>query len=420
MKKKQRFSDLFYNNRFLMVFSVVAAIFFWLVVVVEFGVEVEKEIKNIPVTIDYERIESDFGLEPFGEKNYFVDVKVSGKKYIVDSDDISKEITVKANTGYVNAADNYTLKLSVSTESELFEIVGITSSDEINIKFDYPGGKELNIEPEIDFEGESVAEGYCLGEFIFPESNTVRITGPETEVNKVERVVARASVEGKLRQNLTVEADLVALNSKGETVSYISFNRQNNKARITLPVYKIAQLQLTCGITGRPSDYVDNLPLKILVNPTVAEIAIPEKKLEGMETFEIKTVDFSELRAGVNSFEVKAEEIPNAVVVDGTESFMVTINADGMDEKTVKADFEVGYINHSSDMNVELVKFDIPEITFVGPVSSVNAITSQSVKLTADLSGIPSGSEGEFSVPVKVASGDCWIYGQPTVTVSVS
>ncbi|MEE1012382.1 MAG: CdaR family protein, partial [Acutalibacteraceae bacterium] len=315
---------------------------------------------------------------------------------------------------------NYTLKLSVSTESELFEIVGITSSDEINIKFDYPGGKELNIEPEIDFEGESVAEGYCLGEFIFPESNTVRITGPETEVNKVERVVARASVEGKLRQNLTVEADLVALNSKGETVSYISFNRQNNKARITLPVYKIAQLQLTCGITGRPSDYVDNLPLKILVNPTVAEIAIPEKKLEGMETFEIKTVDFSELRAGVNSFEVKAEEIPNAVVVDGTESFMVTINADGMDEKTVKADFEVGYINHSSDMNVELVKFDIPEITFVGPVSSVNAITSQSVKLTADLSGIPSGSEGEFSVPVKVASGDCWIYGQPTVTVSVS
>ncbi|MEE1011246.1 MAG: hypothetical protein U0L11_04335, partial [Acutalibacteraceae bacterium] len=108
MKKKQRFSDLFYNNRFLMVFSVVAAIFFWLVVVVEFGVEVEKEIKNIPVTIDYERIESDFGLEPFGEKNYFVDVKVSGKKYIVDSDDISKEITVKANTGYVNAADNYT------------------------------------------------------------------------------------------------------------------------------------------------------------------------------------------------------------------------------------------------------------------------------------------------------------------------
>lgn len=420
MKKKQRFSDLFYNNRFLMVFSVVAAIFFWLVVVVEFGVEVEKEIKNIPVTIDYERIESDFGLEPFGEKNYFVDVKVSGKKYIVDSDDISKEITVKANTGYVNAADNYTLKLSVSTESELFEIVGITSSDEINIKFDYPGDKELNIEPEIDFEGESVAEGYCLGEFIFPESNTVRITGPETEVNKVERVVARASVEGKLRQNLTVEADLVALNSKGETVSYISFNRQNNKARITLPVYKIAQLQLTCGITGRPSDYVDNLPLKILVNPTVAEIAIPEKKLEGMETFEIKTVDFSELRAGVNSFEVKAEEIPNAVVVDGTESFMVTINADGMDEKTVKADFEVGYINHSSDMNVEFVKFDVSEITFVGPVSSVNAITSQSVKLTADLSGIPSGSEGEFSVPVKVASGDCWIYGQPTVTVSVS
>lgn len=420
MKKRQRFSDLFYNNRFLMVFSVLAAIAFWLVVVVEFGVEVEKEIKNVPVTIDYERIENDFGLKSFGEKNYYVDVKVSGKKYIVDSDDISKEITVKANTGYVNAADNYTLKLSVSTESELFEIVGITSSDEINIKFDYPGSKEVIIEPEIDFDGESVAEGYYLGEYIFPESNTVKVSGPESEVNKIEKVVARATVDGKLRQNLTVEADLVALNDKGETVSYISFSRQNNKARITLPVYKISQLQLTCGITGRPSAYVEDLPLIILVNPTVAEIAVPEKKLEGLEALEIKSVDFSEIRAGVNSFEVKAEEIPNAVVLDGTESFIVTINADGMSEKTVKADFEVGFINYSSEMNVELVKFDVSEITFVGPVSSADAITAENVSLTADLSSIPAGAKGEFSVPVTVASGDCWIYGEPTVTVSVS
>jgi len=420
MKKKQRFSDLFYDNRFLMVFSVVVAIVFWLVVVVEFGVEVEKEIKNIPVTIDYERIENDFGLQSFGEKNYFVDVKISGKKYIVDSDDISQQITVKANTGYVNAADNYTLKLSVSTESELFEIVGITSSDEINVKFDYPGSRELIIEPEIDFEGESVAEGYYLGECIFPETDIVKVSGPESEVNKIAKVVARASVDGRLRQNLTVEADLVALNDKGETVSYISFNRQNNKARITLPVYKIAQLQLTCGITGRPSDYVEELPLSILVNPTVAEIAVPEKKLEGIEILEIKTYDFSEIRAGANVFTVNAEEIPNAVVVDGKKSFTVTINADGMDEKTIKPAFEVGYINNTSEMNVELVKFDVSEITFVGPVTNVNAITAENVELTADLSSIPAGATGEFSVPVTLASGDCWIYGKPTVTVSVS
>lgn len=420
MKKKQRFSDLFYDNRFLMVFSVLAAIAFWLVVVVEFGVEVEKEIKNVPVTIDYERIENDFGLKSFGEKNYYADVKISGKKYIVDSDDITNQITVKANTGYVNAADNYTLKLSVSTDSELFEIVGITSSDEINVKFDYPGSREVIIEPEIDFDGESVAEGYYLGEFIFPESNTVKVSGPESEVNKIEKVVARASVDGKLRQNLTVDADLVALNGKGETVSYISFNRQNNKARITLPVYKIAELQLTCGITGRPSAYVEELPLKILVNPTVVQIAVPEKKLEGIEAFEIKSIDFSEIKAGANSFEVKADEIPNAVVVDGTELFTVMINADGMDEKTVKADFEVSYINQPSGMNVELVKFDVSEITFVGPVSLVNRIASDNVVLNADLSSIPADANGEFSVPVTVASGECWILGKPTVTVSVS
>ena len=40
-KKKQRISDLFYDNRFLFVFSVVLAVVFWLIVVISLGVEVE-------------------------------------------------------------------------------------------------------------------------------------------------------------------------------------------------------------------------------------------------------------------------------------------------------------------------------------------------------------------------------------------
>ena len=35
MKKNQKFSDLLYNNKFLLVFSVVMAVAIWLVVAVE-------------------------------------------------------------------------------------------------------------------------------------------------------------------------------------------------------------------------------------------------------------------------------------------------------------------------------------------------------------------------------------------------
>ena len=154
-----------------MVFSVLAAIAFWLVVVVEFGVEVEKEIKGIDVVIDYDRIEEDLGLKPFGQKNFTVDVTVSGKKYIVDADEIADEIEVKANTSYVSTAGNAALKLSVTSDSSIYEIVDC-STDEITVYFDYPGSKELVIEPEITFDGVNFSIQLILGSDIVLHINS--------------------------------------------------------------------------------------------------------------------------------------------------------------------------------------------------------------------------------------------------------
>lgn len=422
MKKKQRISDLFYDNRFLLVFSVVAAVIFWLVVVVEFGVEVEREIKGVPVSVDYEKIENDLGLKAFGQKDFTVDITVSGKKYIVEADDIADDFDVKAVTSYVNAAGNNVLKLSVESDNSLYEIVG-KSADEITVYFDYPGAKEVVVEPEIDFDGEPVADGYHMGEYIFPESNTVRVTGPETEVNKIEKVVARASVDGRLRQNKTIEAELVALNEKGETVSsYITFNKQSNVINLTLPVYKLAQLPLSCKFANRPSNYVndENLPFIYTVSPAIAQVGVPEKKLESINTLEIMTIDFSQLKDGVNTFKVKASDITNAVVVDGTEEFTVTVTVNGMTSERVKANSEISFINAPEGIKYELVKLDFSELVFVGPAGSIESIDSENIVLTADLSDVSQDAAGNVTVPVTVADNDCWLYGNYTATLLIS
>ena len=117
MKKKQRISDLFYNNRFLLIFSIVVAVVFWLVVVVELGVEVENTVRNVPVQVDYANVEENLGLKPFGETSFTVDVTVMGKKYIVESGDMLDDLVVKANTSYVNSAGTSTLKLEISSKS---------------------------------------------------------------------------------------------------------------------------------------------------------------------------------------------------------------------------------------------------------------------------------------------------------------
>ena len=52
--KTKRFTlrQLFSNTKFLVVFSIVVAFIFWIVVALEYAPVVENEIKDIPVKID--------------------------------------------------------------------------------------------------------------------------------------------------------------------------------------------------------------------------------------------------------------------------------------------------------------------------------------------------------------------------------
>lgn len=419
-KKKQRISDLFYDNRFLFVFSVVLAVVFWLIVVISLGVEVENTVDKIPVQIDYSKIESDFGLKPYGETSFTVDVTIRGKKYVVESDDVYDDIRVEAITGYVNAPGQSTLRLKVEPKSENYDydIINCTAT-EVSVYFDYPGEKEFVVEPEIEFDGEPVAEGYHVGDFIFPESDTVRVTGPKSEIDKIDRVIARADVEGKLNKNVTVDAELFAVPTGNEALRYISFGSQSNEMKITVPVSKIGVMNLSCGFVNKPSAYIENPPLKVTVSPASAKLAVPEKKLEGMTSFEIMSIDYSQLRNGINVFTVTSENVTGADVVDDVKEFTVTVDVRGMSSKTFAAPETVSFVNVPTGVEAELSAFDFTEITVIGPAESLRALNSENLVLTADLSGVSAETDGEVTVPVSLSDDDCWTYGSLTAKVKL-
>ena len=111
MKNKFKLNDLFNNDVFLLVFSLVAALFVWLLVVINVSPATTRVIKGVKVNID-STIPSQFGLEVFGEKEFTVDVTVKGKKYQISSAALSADdITVTAQTNNVDSAGNRTLQL---------------------------------------------------------------------------------------------------------------------------------------------------------------------------------------------------------------------------------------------------------------------------------------------------------------------
>lgn len=418
--KKQRISALFYDNRFLLVFSVVAAILIWLIIAVEFS-ETTNVIRNVPVKIDYSRIEDNMGLEPFGETDFTVDVTVSGKRHIVEDDGMIDNLVVTANTGYVNSVGVATLNVDVSSSSLRPEYtIDNISVDSVEVYFDYPKEAEFIIEAELEHKGSLVPDGYYVDDLIFPNNNTVKVSGPETEVNKISRVVARAELPNQLRQSTTVDALLVALTKEGDTPKYISFNRQRDVVNLTIPVYKKIVLPAVCAFSNKPSDYVEQIPFSVSVSPSSAEFAVAESKAENLENFEITTIDFSKLNIGENKFVVSAEDIGGGKVIDSTESFTVTVTVGGMSSKAVDVPAEVNFINVPDGITAQLIELNSTQLTVIGPSASLDALTSQNIVLNADLSVLPDNTLGTVVVPVALVDNDCWSYGEYTATVMIN
>lgn len=424
-KKNQRISDLFYNNRFLFVFSVVVAVAIWLVVAVELGDEIENTIKNVPVRIDYGNVQNNLGgLKPYGETEYFVDVTISGQKYIVESDDIKDDIVVTANTGYVNSVGTYSLSLEFGTEDArpAYDFVKF-STDTIEVYFDYPKEREFKIEADVSFDGASVPDGYYMADLVLPDAKTVKVSGPETEVNRIERVVAEASVDGNLRQSETVDAVLRAVTKDGSIPKYISFNRQSAKVQLTIPVYKIVTLPITCGFSNIPSEYLDNLPFSVVISPAAATFGVPESKAEAMTSMEFATkIDFSKLNTGTNVFTIDAtsSEIVGGIVLDETKEFVVSVNVVNMASKTIPAPRNVSFINVPDGLETKLSKLNFSDITVIGPKDNLDLLNSESIILTADFSNVDADASDVVTVPVRLSSDNCWSYGDYTATVTIS
>lgn len=420
MKKKQKLSDLFYDNRFLLVFSVIVAVLFWLVASVEFAAVITETKTGIPVQIDYATIEENFGLKAFGETDFTVNVTVSGQKYIVDSDDLADDIVVTTST-VVSSPGTQTLKLQVSTKNERpgYNIIGL-SEDEVEVYFDYPKTKEFLVEPDIDISETALSEEYFLGDYIFQEANKVSVSGPEIQVNKIEKVIASAVVDSSLTENTTVDAALSVITKDGSSLNYINFNRQSEVIKITLPVYKISTLPVECSFINIPSAYINEFPFEVKIEPSTAVFGIPEKKLEGITDIEIAAIDFSELRSGVNTFRIPASDISGVVMLDGTDMFTVTVDTGDTVSGTVEVPVEVEFNNVPSGMTPVLSGLSFTHMTVCGPKESVEKITKENMVLVADLKDIDKDAEGEVLVPVTFSGADCWSYGSYIAKVNIS
>lgn len=417
MKTKFKLNDLFNNDKFLLVFSLFAALVIWLLVVVNVSEATTRVIQGVKVNID-STVPSQFGLEVFGEKEFTVDVTVKGKKYQISPAALSAEdIVITAQTNNVDSAGNRTLHLKPEIPDGADYTITTISQKNIDVYFDTSKTVQMVIEPQViadDFP--IVNEGFTCGNINLSETS-VTVTGPSTEINRIDRVVAQLELKKSLSSNKSADAEIVLLSDKNRSdFKYVTMSI--DKVVLTIPVLQVKELETIVTFKNAPDNYVVT-PLKYSVSPSKDLFNISVDDYDKTVDYSIGTIDFKTLSPSNHVFTFLAEDVAAA---EGSETEEYTVNVDmsGIAQEYITYSKDKFIVNNPDGKDYKVSGLS-KSVIVVGAEKELESITVDDIKVEIDLSEIDISQGQSITVPavVMVDNAGCWIYGSYFVDVSL-
>lgn len=417
-KNKKKLSDLLNNDKLILVISFFAAIIIWLAVVINVSPETTRVIQNVKVTID-NTVPSQFGLEVFGDNEFYVDVTVTGKKYQISSVALSAEdILVVAQTNNVDSAGRRTLLLKAESASGNTNYqVSAISHKSIDVYFDVPKTVQMVIEPEVitnDFN--IVADGFNMGTINLSET-TVDISGPATEVNRISKVVARLELENALSSNKSANAALILLD-ENENTNFKYVTPSIDTVVLTIPVLRVKNVNTTVLFKNAPDEYVLN-PFNYSISPAKDFFNISVDEYEKTTEFAVGTIDYKMVSPTNYVFEFLRADLP---VSDEskTEKFVVKLDVSNLSQDYFIISNDKIKVNGSDDKDYKISGLN-KSVVVVGSRKALENITENEITVEIDVSDVNISAGQTTNVPanVTVKSSNCWVYGTYTVEVSL-
>lgn len=415
-KKRMSFNDLLMDNRFVFVISLLAAIVLWGMVSMTLGDAQTRVIENVRVTIDEDE---NSAYKMFGYEETFVDVTVKGKKYLVSGGALtSDDISVTATGSYVDSAGMKKLKLSATIDkSSEIKITNISKSN-IEVFFDVPKVGIFPVEAQIKAEKDIVPEGYTSEEAILSVS-TVTVSGPATEINRIDKLMAVAKISEPLKETTELKVNLSPISSDGKKIRYIKYDENAESITMTVPVSKVKEIPLSVRYVNIPEYYRENMP-EVNIYPQKLKVSAAESVLDSLETINVGTINFSELKNINNKFTFAVENIDEVRVLDDVKSVKVNVNCYPMDEKTISVKTDsITLLNVPAGKTASLLSGEIKDVKVIGPAQELNNIKAGNVFAKVDLSDATAGTDS-YTASVYIKGSDkCWVYGSYTVSVKV-
>lgn len=421
-EKKKRFSikKLIYNDKYLIIISIITALVIWFTTSMNLSPETTKTV-TVTLGVDFSgSVSEELGIMCYGDESINVDVTVSAKKYLI-KDIVAEDFTTTLQMNSVSTTGQHEIPIIVSTaENTDFTIKSYYPST-YSAYFDVPEEKEMEI--NLNYKSDVLfAEGYVGGEAIISQPSVV-VSGPKAYMQRIAKITADVVVEDNLSKTATIDVTPKALDAYGAQVEYIKFNDLPEKLTVTIPAYKEVNLPVSASLVN-PPEKSDAKSIKIAYSKNKIRAGVLESA--NIKTANLGEISYSKLGVGDNEFTFDLTELDGVMVLDGTKSITITITVPSTyTDKNIKISASnIEFRNIPEGYKAHVTSLSASSVTVVGVKSDIEDLTSSNLTLSCDLSAakgekINTGSN-EYTVNILTKGVNAWAYGTYKATVNIT
>lgn len=365
------------NNLALKILSVVFAIIIWAVIMAQTNPPRKKIVYNIPVEIS--------GLATMSQRGLALSEMPELLKDTVDvtlevpMDDLSKvnidNVTASVDFSKITDVGEYDLKINLSsvygTPLSATQSVVPVSIESLVTSY---------VPVKLKFEG-ALDATHRQGKATLTPTQ-IKISGPETEVNRVSSAQVVIDLDG-LKEEYSQSEVYTLVDENGMPVEYDGFTMDvGNSVSVLMPVYPIKDVSVAyeSSISGMVKEgyYLE----KVEVLPATVRIAADEKVLSTIATLSTALIDVNDLSEDT-TLTVDLRKLTDVMWMDVEQvDVKLTIREEQI-TKTFRY-VPIAAINLAQGMSVNTYNA-MADITVTGPRSQMEKLTRDQIHASIDL-----------------------------------
>lgn len=413
--KKLNLTQLFYNDRFALAFSIIAAVILW-IVMASTNTQERPIVIEVPITISLSDSAQAQGLTVFEQSSTTAKVSIRGNSMVVHQIKASDLRVIAPLASSINRPCNIPLTLSVQKVGTLTDYEATVDPVSIMVSVDYNKTNTFKIESNIKYK---VDPAYFSSEPTF-SPDSITISGPESDVSNVSKVTAEYELNDTLTQTKSFTTKLVLYDSYGAKINNDKLKLSADEVKVTIPVLSRKVTNLTAHFTNQPSGFTLS-DGQYTIDPASIEVACPQDMLSKVQTIDLEPINFSSISPTKNSFPVNISLPAGCKNLSNIYTANVTINLSGYTTKILNVKSQnITFSNLAASKSAQSLTKSF-SVTVVGPEAEIAKLTDDNLSGSIDMTGKESFT-GRTEMPVTVsvsAAPGSWVYGTYKANVNV-